>query len=90
MDREVLNKAYEEIPDFKDKLGENVLDAVTKEERDPCKMAEEVIRVFSSCKTKKELEAADNMLMAVCGYNLEKLVQRINRLDECGYLWKNC
>ena len=77
MNKEVLNAAYVEIPDFKNKLGENFFDAVMEEDNSSYEMAKGIVSVFSNCTTKRDFEVADDMLMAICGYSFESLVERI-------------
>ncbi|MBD5534552.1 MAG: hypothetical protein HDQ99_02610 [Lachnospiraceae bacterium] len=91
MNKEILNKAYAEINNFRDKLGENFYDAIQEDDNSTYEMAKGIISVFSSqCNTKKDFDIADAMLMAICGYSFETLVERIKELDEMGYQWENC
>lgn len=90
MNRETLNSAYAEIDNFRDKLGETFFDAVMEEDNSTYEMAKGIISTISSCNSKKEFEAANNMLIAVCGYSFETLVGRIKERDEQGYSWESC
>lgn len=86
MNKEILNKAYAEISNFRAKFGENFYDAIQEDDNSTYEMAKGIISVFSSqCNTKKDFEIADAMLMAICGYNFETLVERVKELDEEGY-----
>lgn len=88
MNKEILNKAFEEIEDFADKLGENCYDAILEDDNTTYDIAKGIITVFSNfCNTEKEFEIADLMLIAVCGYGFETLVKRIKELYEEGYVW---
>ena len=91
MNKETLNKAYAEIDNFRDKFGENFYDAIQEVDNSTYEMAKGIISVFSSqCSTKKDFEIADAMLMAICGYSFETLVERIKKLDEEGFQWESC
>lgn len=91
MNKEILNKAYAEIENFRDKLGENFYDAIQEDDNSTYEMAKGIISVFSGqCNTKNEFEIADAMLIAICGYSFETLVERIKKLDAEGYVWESC
>ena len=89
MDRETLNSAYVEIDNFRNKLGETFFDAVMEEDNFTYEMAKGIISTFSSCNSKKEFEAANNMLIAICGYSFETLVERIKERDKQDYSWES-
>lgn len=87
MKYEVLNQAYAEIEHFRDKLGEIFYDAIREDDNSAYKMAKGIICVFGGqCHTKREFEIADSMLMAICGYNFETLIERIKNLDAEDYM----
>lgn len=90
MKNEMINAAYTEISNFRNKFGENLFAAIMEEDNTTREMAKGIISVFSNCTTKNDFEIADNMLMAICGYNFEELVERIKKLDEDGYQWESC
>lgn len=91
MNKETLNSAYAEINNFRDKLGETFFNAVMEDDNTTYEMAKGIISVFSSqCNTKKEFEVANSMLIAVCGYSFETLVDKIKERDEQGYTWESC
>ena len=87
MNRETLNKAYAEIYEFRDKLGEVLVD-VTMGDNPGLEMAKSVIGTFYSCRTKEEFEIADEMLAAVCGWKFDKLVRMIKERDSDGFAWE--
>lgn len=91
MNKTTLNTAYAEINNFKDKLGEVFWDAMTEDDNTTYDMAKGIVAVFANCSSKKEFEAADDMLAAVCGYNMESLIQIIKERDaEEGHIWQSC
>ena len=88
--RNLMNKAYEEIENFRSKLGETFFDALMEEDNYTYEMAKGIIGVFDSCETEREEQIADRMLIAICGYSLETLISTIKTRDENGYMWKSC
>lgn len=90
MNKEILNSAYVEINNFRNKLGETFFDAVMEDDNTTYEMAKSIIATFSNCNSKKEFEAANSMLIAVCGYSFETLIGRIKERDEQGYAWESC
>lgn len=90
MTKEILNAADVEIESFRNKLGETFYDAIQEDDNTTCEMAKGIISVFSSkCNTKKEFEIANAMLMFICGYSFEDLVERIKERDANGYEWQS-
>lgn len=88
MNKNDFNIAYTEIERFRDKLGETFYDAVQEGDNTTYEMAKGIISVFNEkCSTKEEFAAADAMLTAVCGYNIEELIGRINERNRVGYQW---
>lgn len=77
----------DEIQDFKDKLGEMVLDAVMEDDNSCYEMAKGIFGTFENCQTDREFEIAEQMLIAICGYSLESLVEKIQERDREGYVW---
>ncbi len=91
MNEEILDKAYKEIENFENKLGENFYDAIQEDDNSTCDMAQGIIGVFNDmCTTERDFEVADAMLMGVCGYSFETLVERIKELDQMGIPWYSC
>lgn len=88
MYKDDLSAAYEEIEDFRDKLGETFFDVFQEEDNTTYEMAKGIIRVFSeTCSTENEFNVADAMLTAVCGYTLSSLLEKIRERDKNGYPW---
>lgn len=90
INKETLNSAYTEISNFRDKLGETFFDAVMEEDNSSYEMAKSIISTFDSCTTEKEFDVANQMLIAVCGYSFETLVERIKERDLQGFVWESC
>ena len=90
MNEEKLETAYAEITNFRDKLGETFFDAVMEDDNTTYEMAKGIISVFGDCNTETEFEVANNMLMAVCGYSFESLVEKIKERDMENYIWESC
>lgn len=90
MNQNTLNEARTKISNFTDKLGENFFDAIMEEDNTTYEMAKSIINVFLECETERDFKIADDMLMAACGYSFQTLVERIEELDEDGYIWESC
>lgn len=90
MNQKSFQIAREKITNFTDKLGENFFDAIMEDDNSTYDMGRGIVSAFSDCRTEREFEVANNMLMATCGYSFETLVERIEELDESGHLWESC
>lgn len=84
-----LNKAYREIECFRSKLGEVLYDAIQEDDNYIYEIARSVSLVFCRCKTDKEVEIADAMLIAICGYGIQTLISEIEERDANNYNWLN-
>ena len=90
MNKEVLNAAYTEIEGFRSKFGETFYDATQADDISSSEMATGIISIFSSlCKTENEFKIADEMLIAICGFGFEYLVEKIKKRDQDGYEWES-
>ena len=90
MNKDLLDKAYIEIENFSDKLGETFYGAVQEEDNTTYEMAKGIIGVFSSCETQKDFDIANAMLIAICGRSFETLVEIIKERDNSRYCWGSC
>ncbi len=88
MDGKIIEKAYREIPNFIIKLGQIFYDAVQEDDNFTSDMAKSILQVFYKCETEKDFEIADGMLIAICGYSFETLLQKIKEKDEEGFQWE--
>ena len=89
MDRETLGKATKNIDYFTEKFGETFFDAIMEDDNFTYEMSKSIISVFCSCKTERDFEVANNMLVACCGYSFETLAKRIQELDSMGHQWES-
>lgn len=89
VNKEVINKATAEIENFRDKLGEIVLDAIMEDDNSSLDMARGILRTFATCNTQREFEIANDMLTGICGYSFETLVERIRELDREHHCWES-
>lgn len=89
VNKEVINKATAEIENFRDKLGEIVLDAIMEDDNSSLDMARGILRIFATCNTQREFEIANDMLTGICGYSFETLVERIRELDREHHCWES-
>jgi hypothetical protein len=87
---DLLNNSYGEIDNFRDKLGETFFDTFMEDDNYTYEIAKGIINVFSCCKTESEVEIADKMLIAICGYCLETLINRIKARDKDDWCWESC
>lgn len=87
---ERLNNAYREIENFRDKLGETFYDAVQEDDNYTYEIAKSIIHVFNMCKTERDVEIADKMLIAICGYSIDTLLSRIEEREAIDYDWISC
>lgn len=87
---ERLNNACKETENFRAKLGETFYDAVQEDDNYTYEMAKGIIYVFDTCKTERDIEIADKMLIAICGYCLDTLIDRIEERDAIDYYWESC
>lgn len=91
MKKEIVDRAYLDIDNFKEKLGEVFYDAIQEEDNFTYDMAKGIISVFDNqCNTDREFEIADAMLVATCGYGIETLISRIKERDKEGHCWESC
>lgn len=90
VNKKILDNAYTEIDSFRDKLGETFFDAVMEEDNSTYEMSKSIISTFDSCKDDMEFKVADNMLIAICGYSLETLINRIKERDKQKHKWESC
>ncbi|MBR2401258.1 MAG: hypothetical protein IKB01_00625 [Lachnospiraceae bacterium] len=85
-----LDKAYVEIDNFRDKLGEILVEELFKEDNTGYEMAKSIMSVFDSCDTKEKFKAADGMLIAICGWSIDSLIEQIKQKDAANYVWESC
>lgn len=78
---ETLNQAMEQVDNLREELGNAIYDAFQEEDNYPHEIAKYVINTFFMCQTEQELKIADSMLTAVCGWNLESLIQRVKEME---------
>lgn len=89
MTKEEFN-TYINIDNFIEKLGEEIIEAVMEKDNFSCEISKSVISVFDSCTTNQEFEIADKMLIAICGYSINTLIENIKDKDAKGHIWESC
>ena len=88
-DIEIIYKSIIDIPQFEDKLAENIFSAINKRDNNRKMVAKDVISVFLNCNTQSKFDVANNMLMSICGYDFRTLVEQIIESDnDDSYEWK--
>lgn len=85
-----FKKESSSISQFTEKLGEVLIEAIEEDDNYSYEMAKGVHTVLINCKTEEEFSVANNMLIAICGYSIETLMERIHDYDKSGYIWETC
>lgn len=88
--RTEINTAYENIESFRDKLGETFNDMYMEDDNSTYEVAKSIINVFDSCKTDRDFEMANRMLVAICGWSITSIINKIEERDTNGHLWISC
>ena len=83
-------KEMDSITCFSEKLGEVFLDCFEEDDNNSYDIAKGIRSVLQDCKSKREFEIADQMLIAICGYSLQSLLDLIRERDDQGYVWVSC
>lgn len=90
MTREELDRVSSEIEDFRDKLGEVIVDALFDDENTSLDIVKSVLGCFDTCQTDREFEIAERMLTAVCSWNMDTLVNTIRERDnDPDFVWES-
>lgn len=85
---QLFNEAYEQIDDFADKLGEIIYDKMF-DENPTTEIGKYVFLTLKECKTDRDFKIANDMLSAICGWNLDSLIEMIRERDEEDYAWES-
>lgn len=83
-----MDEAYEEIDDFRDKLGEMFLDIFNEVDNNTLEMAKGIIAAFEKCETQRDYDIANTMLRGICGYGLDHIIEEIRKRDAEGFVWE--
>ena len=75
--------------DIQDKIGETVYDFIEEDSNNTYEIGKSVFNVITDCETQEELDIADKMLTAICGYNLDSVLAKIEERDKSGYAWES-
>lgn len=86
---EEFDQAYLEIEDFRDKLGEQFCDFFNEEDNNTYEMGKSIISAIEKCETEREYEIADAMVIAVCGYSISSIIEKMLERDASGYVWES-
>lgn len=84
-----MDEAYEEIDDFRDKLGEMFLDIFNEVDNNTLEIAKGIIAAFEKCETQRDYDIANTMLRGICGYGLDHIIEEIRKRDAEGFVWKS-
>ena len=72
-----LNEFDDKIEEFDVKLGSAVYEAFMEDGNFFNDIGSAIVSTFNACKTESEVEIADRMLIAICGYGIETLLNII-------------
>lgn len=72
-----INEMDDAMYHFPEELGNAIYEAFMEDDNYFKDIGKSVITAFNSCETEKEIEIADHMLIAVCGWGIETLMNRI-------------
>ena len=53
-------------------------------------MAKGILNTFYECETDRDFQIANHMLMGICGYTAETLLERIEKRESEGFVWESC
>lgn len=73
--------------DIQDKMGETVYDFIEEDDNFTYDIGKSVLNVIAECETQQDLDIADHMLAAICGYNLDSIMAKIEERDKSNYTW---
>lgn len=86
--KNIINEAYMQIDEFRQKLGEVVVEEFMKDDNSAYEIARSIIGAFESCKSDDECIAANRMLIAITGWGIDTLIEKIKEKDASGYKWE--
>ena len=89
MTKTELMKLDEKDVYLTDKIGEMFVDEYASEDAGASQIGRMIMRTFRECKTKGEFVAANNILIATCGWSIESLLEKIKERDTEGYEWES-
>lgn len=67
---------------FYETLGNTFYEAFMEEDNTFYEIGKSMTHVFEMCETERDVEFADRMLIAVCGYGIETLMNRMVGEDD--------
>lgn len=73
--------------DIQDKMGETVYDFIQEDSNSTYEIGKSVLNVITDCVTQQDLDIADHMLAAICGYNLDSILAKIEERDKKNFIW---
>lgn len=86
--KNIFENACNEINHFSEKLGEVVYDEVF-DGNPTTEIGKYVLLTFKQCETERDFKIANNMLCAVCGWNLDSIIEKIKERDKEDYFWES-
>ena len=84
-----IQKRLDSIENNRDKLGEMIYDCIQEDTNFTTEIGKYVMQDIMDCKTERELEIVNNVLISITGYSIETLIEKINKRDMEGYYWES-
>ena len=75
-------RRFENISSLANKLGEITYYAVLEEDNFPEKIGEAIASLVSSCELERDYDIINKVIVAICGYSIPTLLDRIVECDK--------
>lgn len=85
---EIQNK-LNNVEDIRKKLGETIYDCIQEDNNFTSDMGKYALGVIMECATQRELDIANNMLIAITGYSIESILETIEKRERESYFWES-
>lgn len=77
------------MENVKEKLGETIYGCIQEETNFTRDIGKYALNVIMECTTQRELNIANNMLIAITGCCIEYIMEEIEKRDRDGYFWES-
>lgn len=79
---ERVKQHFNNVTSLSNKLGEITYYAVLEEDNFPEKIGEALESLISSCKLERDYDIINKVIVAICGYSIPTLLERIDECDK--------
>ena len=86
MNKETLFNASNNIDNFTDKLSEIIFEEINSDDTSMCDIGKHIMYVINECESEREFQIANGMLISICGWSFDSLIEKIQEYDE-EYEW---